>query len=216
MERNAEQARLLGRSSGRAAGEPVRAGEEILEDELRGERGNGEIETLETRRRYAEDHAQRSGHDTGDRDADQRRHAMRGPEPGGGKRAEAEKCAVAQRYLAGEPDQHVEPERGDAVDADQDELAQNVIAGEQRQREQKRDAGTGHDHRSPGPEHGHVRGVAGAEVAAGPGIGNVGHGLVRVPSGLMRCRSDRSQFQRKFSGSLQRHIRSMFSVPNRP
>ena len=74
----------------------------------------------------------------------------------------------------GEPDQHVEPQRGDAVDADQDELAQNVIAGEQRQREQKRDAGAGHDHRSPGPEHGHVCGVAGAEVAAGPGIGNVG------------------------------------------
>ena len=82
------------------------------------------------------------------------------PKPGGGKRAETEKCAVAQRYLAGEPDQHVEPQRGDAVDADQDELAQNVIAGEQRQREQKRNAGAGHDHRSPGPEHGHVCGVA--------------------------------------------------------
>src|ERR1044072_215635 len=73
--------------------------------------GGKEIEPLETRRRYAEAHAQRSGHDTGDRDADQRRHAVLGPKPGGGKGAEAEKCTVVQRYLAGEPNQHVEPQR---------------------------------------------------------------------------------------------------------
>src|SRR4029079_10598601 len=126
MKRSPEQVLLFRGSSGRATGEPIRPGEEVLEDELRGERGNGEIETLETRRRYAEDHARRSGHDTGDRDPDQRRHAVGGAEPGGGKCAEAEEGAVAQRYLAGESDQHVEPKRGDAVDPDQNELTQNV------------------------------------------------------------------------------------------
>src|SRR5439155_6244263 len=112
LERDAEQARALRRGAGRAAGEPVRAGEEVLEDELRGERGDSEIEPLEPRRRDAEDHAEKSGRDAGDGDADERRHAMRGAEPGRGEGAEAEECAVAERDLAGEPDQHGEPERG--------------------------------------------------------------------------------------------------------
>ncbi len=118
---------------------------------------------------------------------------VRGAEPGRREGAEAEERAMAERDLPGEPDQHVEAERGDAVDADQDELAQQVVAREQRYDQQEGDTEARRDGRAARAEQRHVRAIAGAEVAARPWIRHERHDL--APS---------------------RHSRSIFSVPNRP
>ena len=50
-ERQSEQIVTLGAGAGSAASEPCGAAEEILQHELRGERGDGEIKALKARRR---------------------------------------------------------------------------------------------------------------------------------------------------------------------
>ena len=86
--------------AGDAAGEPLRAAEEVLQDELRRERGDGEVEALQPRRRRAEDQPDQRGHQPGQRDAERDGDVRVFVQPGGGEGAEAEEGGVADARSA--------------------------------------------------------------------------------------------------------------------
>ena len=99
------------------------AGEEVLQDELRRERRDGEVEPLQPPGRGAEDQPDQRRHDAGERDAERHRDVPALMQPGAGEGAEAEEGGMADADLAGEADQNVQPQRGDTERADIDQDA---------------------------------------------------------------------------------------------
>ena len=136
-----------------------------FDDEVGGERGDGQVEALEPERGHAEDHSdQRRDEPRGGKD-EQEGNAASG-ERGSGVRAHREEGGVAERNLPGEPGEDVETHRGDHGDADAVADVHPVAGGEERHREQD-----GEEYGEQHPRHGrvedgHVGRVGGAEVAA--------------------------------------------------
>jgi hypothetical protein len=88
---------------------------------------------------------------------------------------------MADRDLAGEANDNVEAECGDAEDADLNQQAEAVFAQQVRRQADQDDAD---DHRiatGPGREHGGVRRIAGAEIAGG-NEARACHGQIRSMS----------------------------------
>ena len=112
---------------GVAAGHPLPARDDLLDDEVEGERGDGEVDALEAQRRQADDMptAGRQQRRAGQRDDE--RHAAR-LQQRLGVGADGEERRVAERDLAGEADQQHQAEADDGVDADELQLRQHVLA----------------------------------------------------------------------------------------
>ena len=127
-QRVAEDRERVGARRHRAAGEPLRAGEEVEQDVLRGERRDHEVEPLQSCRRDAEDEADQRGDDAGERDREEHRDRRVVGDVGRGEGAEQEEGGVPDRDLAGEADQDVQPKRRDREDADLDQDAEPVAA----------------------------------------------------------------------------------------
>ena len=138
-QRVAEDRERLGAGRHRAAGEPLGAGEEVEQDVLRGQRRDDEVEPLQPRRRHAEDQPDQRRDDARERDREEHRDRRVVGDVGRGEGAEQEEGGVADRDLAGEADQDVQPERRDREDADLDQDAEPVAAEDlRREAEQQR------------------------------------------------------------------------------
>ena len=161
-----DRERLRHRRHG-AAGKPLGAREEVEQDILRGECGDGEIKSFQTCGRQAEHQTDDGCHQTRKRDREESRDAYFSRQIRRRERAEQEECGVTNRNLPGEAHQHVEPERGDAIDADLDQQAQPVFIEEKWRGAGQQDAGDGEVPARHRGEDSGVRGVGGAEVPGG-------------------------------------------------
>ena len=110
-------------------------GDHPLDDLLRGQRRDREVETLQPQRRQAEDQADRRGDDRRERDGHPERKAHAGGEDPRRVGADGQEPALPHRDLPGVADQDVEAERADGGDRDLVGEVEPVRAGEEREGE---------------------------------------------------------------------------------
>jgi hypothetical protein len=139
--------------------------EKIEQDVLRGERGDDEIKPLQPRRRHAEDQADQSGDDAGQRNRKEHRDRQRVGDIGRGEGAEQKERGVADRDLPGKADQDVEAKRGNGENADLDQDAEPVPAEHQWGKADQHDADDCRVAAGRGREDRGIRGIGGAVVA---------------------------------------------------
>ena len=170
----------------RAAAEPGPVIDHPFDDQLRRERRDGEVETLDAERGNAEEHADQRGKQPA---ADQRQDPRQVEFPDQGRRgigADRHEGGMADRDLSGIAEQDVQAERAEAGDADQVGDPDPVFRSEYREADEHPE----NDHRHGDPHERHsierqVFAVGAFEGARFP----VDHG---------------------------RHTRSMIFLPNRP
>ena len=175
IEHVAEDRRAIRDRAIDATGKPFRAGEEILENELRRQGRNREIEPFEARRwqtkKQTDDHRRHAG----ERDRQHDRHPVFAAHICGCKRAETKESAVPQRDLAGEADQNVQPDRSNGEDANDHQLVDHRNRRKQRQDQSDDRQDDRRTLRGGRLEERHIRGIAGAEIAAWAWIRDVRH-----------------------------------------
>ena len=187
-QRIAKNRERLGAGRNTAAGEPFGAGEEIEQDVLRRQRGDCQIEPLQPCGWQAEDEANGGRHDARKRNAEKDRDAEPVRKIGGGEGAEAEEGGMADRDLAGEADDDVQPEGGDAEDADLDQQAEAVFVQDMRRKADQHDARDQGIAAGRGGKHGGIGRIGGAEIASGD-EGLTGHEI--TPARCLWCRTGR-------------------------
>jgi hypothetical protein len=131
------------------------------------QRRDREIKPLQPRGGQAEDQADCGRNDARERNAEEDGNAEPVREIGRGKGAEAEEGGVADRNLAGEADNDVQPKGCDAEDANLDQEAENVFVDDVRRKAHQHDACDHGVAAGRGREYGGIRRIAGAEIAGG-------------------------------------------------
>jgi hypothetical protein len=131
-----EQLCTRDRRARHAAGDGFPLAEHEGQDEMRGQRGDRQVQALDPQAGQADDDAEPGGDETRDRQRHEERHAHLG-QPGHGVAADAEEGAVAERDEPGIAGGEVQPQRCNDVDTDDAGHGQRVVAAPQRQREQR-------------------------------------------------------------------------------
>src|SRR5512140_1386737 len=107
-----------------------------FEDELGGQRRDGEVETLKTQRRDAEDHSRQGGDASRRGDADPERQPHLGGDERGGVCPHAEERPLAEGDLPREPGEDIEPHRADHRDGDLHRDPEVLALDQERQRKE--------------------------------------------------------------------------------
>ena len=145
VEAEAEQARPGDLDRGlRAARDRRHVVDGPFDDELAGQRGDGEIEALDAQARHADDRADQRRHQPARRQRDPERQVEPHREVGRRVGADRHEGAVADRDLPGVAHQDVEPQRADDGDEDQVQDRQVIFVDGER-----------HDHDEQHRQHRH-------------------------------------------------------------
>ena len=128
-----EHSRGRDRQADHALGHALPVDDPVRRDEVRGQRGDGQVQALETQRRNAEDQANARGREGAERDRQVEGHAEIDLEDRGRIGAHGQERSLPDGDLPGVPDQDVQADRADDGDADAVEDVEPVGPGEARQ-----------------------------------------------------------------------------------
>src|SRR2546425_763126 len=166
VEREAEHRRRRHVEPEHAVGHPLPVDDAVGGDEVRGERGDGEVEPLQAQRGHAEDEPEHGGHRGGERDGQPEREPRLGLEDGRAVRADGQEGGVPDGDLSRETDQDVEPDGADDRDPDAVQDVEPVRPRDERHEGERREQSHQRDDGHAGLEDALVGRVGHAEVAA--------------------------------------------------
>ncbi len=126
----AEDGQVFRHGTGRTTGKPVGTGKEVLNNKLRSEGCNRQIEPFNATCRDTDQNTDQHRHDSGEWDSKEHRHSKGIVQPGRGKSTETEEGRVTERYLSGETNHQVESKCCNTIVANLDQQIEHVRATE--------------------------------------------------------------------------------------